>query len=153
MGFRVNQFTEVKVIHNGTIQYSRTDVRDDPEGSAAVNKFQGKVKGTYITNLKVKDTQHFGTADDSRGPLESLFRRMDFKPLVFGTFGESSSKVKAVIDMAVEYGVEHLGRTMAATTVDAVRMALNRRYRAQLSTAVWRGYANLILDRVKYVGT
>ena len=31
-------------------------------------------------------------------------------------------------------------------------MALKRRYRAQLSTTVWRGYANLILDRVKYVG-
>jgi hypothetical protein len=42
--------------------------------------------------------------------------------------------------MAVEYGVGHLGRTTAATTVDAVRMALKRRYRAQLSTAVWRGY-------------
>ena len=24
--------------------------------------------------------------------------------------------------------------------------------KAQLSTAVWKGYANLILDRVKYVG-
>jgi hypothetical protein len=41
---------------------------------------------------------------------------------------------------------------MVATTVDAVRMALKRRYMAQLSTAVWRGYAKLILDRVKYVG-
>ncbi len=53
-----------------------------------------------------------------------------------------STNVKDVIDMAVEYGVEHLGRTMAAPTVDAVRMALKRRYRAQLSTAAWRGYAN-----------
>ncbi len=33
-----------------------------------------------------------------------------------------------------------------------VRIALRRRYRTQLSLAVWRGYANLILDRVKYVG-
>jgi hypothetical protein len=48
--------------------------------------------------------------------------------------------------------VEHLGRMMAATTVDAVRIALRRRYTAQLSTAVYRGYANLILDRVKYMG-
>jgi hypothetical protein len=42
---------------------------------------------------------------------------------------------------------------MVATTVDAVKMALRRRFTTQLSTAVWRGYANLILDRVKYVGT
>ncbi len=55
--------------------------------------------------------------------------------------------------MAVEYGVDHLGRTMAATTVEAVKTALRRRYRTHLSTTVWRGYANLILDRVKYVGT
>jgi hypothetical protein len=149
----VNHFTEIKVIHSGTVQYSRTDVRDNPQGSAAVDNFQGKVRGTYIINLEQKDKDHFGTTDGSRGPLESLFRRLDFGPLVFGTFGECSSNVKAVIDMAVEYGVEHLGRTMAATTVDAVRAALKRRYRAQLSTAVWRGYANLILDRVKYVGS
>ena len=77
---------------------------------------------------------------------------MEFKPLVFGTFGEMSDNVKDVVGMAVEYGVEHLGCTMAATTVDGVRTTLRRRYRTQLSLAVWRGYANLILDRVKYVG-
>ncbi len=85
--------------------------------------------------------------------MESLFRQLDFKPLVFGTFAESSANVNAVLELAVEYGVEHLGRTMAATTVEAVKTTLRRRYRTQLSTAVWRGYANLILDRVKYVGS
>ncbi len=78
---------------------------------------------------------------------------MDFKPLVFGTFAEMSSNVKEVVDMAVEYGVEHLGRTMAATTVDGVKTSPRRRYMAHLSQAVWRGYANLIMDRVKYVGS
>ena len=53
----------------------------------------------------------------------------------------------------MEYGVEHLGRNMAATTLDTVRVALRRRYRIQLSMASWRGYANLLLDRTKYVGT
>jgi hypothetical protein len=149
----VNQFTEVKVIHSGSVQYRRMEVRDDQQGAAAVNAFQKQVRGTYITNLREKDRQYFGSAETTRGPLESLVRRLDFKPLVFGTFGEMSSNVKEVIDMAVEYGVEHLGRSMAATTVDGVRIALRRRYRTQLSAAVWRGYANLILDRVKYVGS
>jgi hypothetical protein len=103
--------------------------------------------------MKEKDRQFFGTAEAAKGPLESLFRRLDFKPLVFGTFGEMSTNVKEVIDMVVEYGVEHLGRSMAATTVDGVRTTLRRRYRTQLSVAVWRGYANLILDRVKYMGS
>ena len=72
---------------------------------------------------------------------------------MFGTFAECSSNVTDFIDTAVDYGVEHLGRTMAATTVDAVRMALKRRYRTQLAIAAWKGYANLVLDRTKYVGT
>ena len=55
--------------------------------------------------------------------------------------------------MAVEYGVEHIGQIMAATTVNGVRTTLKGRYRTELSLAMWRGYANLILDRVKYVGT
>ena len=38
--------------------------------------------------------------------------------------------------MAVEYGVEHLGRTMAATTVDGVKIALRSRYKTQLYLAV-----------------
>ncbi len=49
--------------------------------------------------------------------------------------------------------MEHMGRTIAATTVEAVRMALKRRYRNQLAMAAWKGYANLVLDRTKYVGT
>ena len=91
-----------------------------------VNAFQRQVRGTYIANLREKDRQYFGTAETARGPLESLFRRRDFKPIVFGTFGEMSSNVKEVVDMAVEYGVEHLGRSMAATTVDGVRTILKR---------------------------
>ena len=129
----VNQITEIKVIHSGIVQYGRTDGKDNPQGSTAVDKFQGKVRDTYIVNLKQKDRDHFGIADGSRGPLESLFMQLDFRPLVFGTFGECSSNVKAVIEMAVEYGMDHLGRTMAATIVDAVRMTLKRRYMAQLS--------------------
>ncbi len=35
----VDQFTEIKVIHSGKIQYRRPEVRDNPRGSAAVNKF------------------------------------------------------------------------------------------------------------------
>ncbi len=35
----VNQFTEVKVIHSGTVQNKRPKVRDDQHGAAAVNTF------------------------------------------------------------------------------------------------------------------
>jgi len=103
--------------------------------------------------LHNKDKTYFDTAEGAIGPLETIFRQLDFKPLVFGTFAESSTNVRKFIDTAVEYGVEHMGRTLAATTVDAVRMALKRRYRTHLATAAWKGYANLVMDRTKYVGT
>ena len=64
-----------------------------------------------------------------------------------------SSNLWALIETAVEYGVEHLGKNMGATTVDTVRLDLLRRYKTQLSMAAWRGYANLPLYRTKNVGT
>ncbi len=63
-----------------------------------------------------------------------------------------SSNVVQLAETAIEYGVEHMGRNMAATTVEAVRTTLRRRYKMQLFQAAWRGYANLLLDRTKYVG-
>ena len=107
----------------------------------------------HASNLKKKDQEHFATGAENKRPLETKFRRLDFKPLVSGTFGETSTDVKVVVDMVLEYGVEHLGRTLASTTVDAFRATLRRRYRTYLAVTVWRGYANLILDMIKYVGT
>ena len=65
----------------------RPEVRGGAQGAAAVNAFQRKVKGEYISNMKEKDRQHFGTAETARGPLEGIFRKLDLKPLVFGTLG------------------------------------------------------------------
>ena len=84
------------------------------------------------------------------GPLEILLRHMDFKPLIFGTFAESSPNVNDFVEMTVEYGVEHLGTSMASSTPDVLKVALRRRFRAQLFLAAWRGYANLVLVRSKY---
>ena len=106
-----------------------------------------------MVNLKRKDSVHFGTSEQGRGPLESIFRQIVFKPLVFGSFGEMSSNVVQLVEIVVEYGVEHFGRNMAATTVDTVRTALRMRYMTHLSMAAWRGYANLLLDRTKYVSS
>ena len=98
-----------------------------------------------MVNLKRKDLVHFGTSEGSRGPIESIFMQIVFKPLVFGTFGEMSSNVVGLVETAVEYGVEHLDRNMAATTVDTVRTALRRRYMTQISMATWMRFANLLL--------
>ena len=72
---------------------------------------------------------------------------------MFGTFGEMSSNVVNLVETSGDkYGFEHIGKNMAATTVDTVRTTLRRRYRTELSTAAWRGYANFFLDMMKYVG-
>ncbi len=72
--------------------------------------------------------------------------------MFFGTFGKISSKVQDFVNRAVNYRAEHLGKSMAASTFDMVRQAIKRSHRAHLLMASWRGYANLILDRAKYVG-
>ena len=41
---------------------------------------------------------------------------------------------------------------MEATSLEVVRQSLKHRYKAQLSMASWRGYANLIQDRTNFVG-
>ena len=62
--------------------------------------------------------------------METVFKQIDFKPLVFGSFGEMSKGVKEFIMLAVDYGAEHLERTMAATTVEVVKGALRRQYKS-----------------------
>ena len=69
----IDQFTKVKVIHNGTIQYRKVDVRDNQSGAAAVNMLQGHVKKSYLINLKRRDQVHHGTAVGGRGPMEAIF--------------------------------------------------------------------------------
>ena len=71
----------------------------------------------YLGNLHKKDQTHFATTEGSVGPLEAIFRTLDFKPMVFGTFAEASTNVGEFVELAVEYGMEHMGRTMAATSV------------------------------------
>jgi hypothetical protein len=148
----VDQLIEVKVIHNGCVQYGRPEVRDSQDGAAAVQYFQRQVRKQYITQMKRKGGVHFGIGADDKGPLETLFRQLDFKPMGFFTFGKMSYNVKDFIDLAVDYGAEHLGLTTETSSMDTIHQALKRRYKAQLSIVSWRGYANLILDRTKYVG-
>jgi hypothetical protein len=69
---------------------------------------------------------HFGTTEGTRGPREVIFTQLNFKPFIFGTLVEMSSNVKDFVDMAVEYGVGHLGTSMAATTPDILKVALRR---------------------------
>ena len=103
-----------------------------------------------MVNIKRKDKFHFRTEEGARGPLETIFKHIVFKPLVFGTFGETRSNVRELVEIAVEYGAEHLGRNIAAPTIDVIKATLRRRYRTQLSMAAWKGCANLVLDKTKY---
>ena len=118
-----------------------------------MEKYQRQIRGAYLANIKRKNKLHLHTEEGARGPLETIFSQIVFKPLVFGTFGEMSSHVHDLVEIVVEYGAEHRGRYMAAPTIDLVRATLRRRYRTQLSMAAWNGYANLVLDRTRYVGT
>ncbi len=64
-----------------------------------------------MANLRRNDHAHFRTTEGSRGLLETIFKEILFKPLVFGSFGEMSSNVREMIEITVKYGAEHLGTT------------------------------------------
>ncbi len=55
----------------------------------------------YLGNLHQKDQTHFATAEGSVGPLEAIFKTLDFKPLVFATFAEASTNVGKFLELAV----------------------------------------------------
>ena len=59
--------------------------------------------------------------------MEAIFRQLDFKSPLFEMFAEVSNNVREFLETALEYGADHLRRIIAATTEDAVRMALRRR--------------------------
>ena len=68
---------------------------------------------------------------------------MSFQGLVFGTFGEMSSAVGEMVTLAVDYGVEHLGRAIAAADIDVIRATIRRRHTSRIVMANWRGYARI----------
>jgi len=98
----IDQFTKVKYIHNGIVRYMRHGARNEQQGSVAVNKFQGHARKTYLVNLKRKDSMQFGTSEVGKDPLETIFRQIVFKPLVFVSFGEMSSNVVNMVETSVE---------------------------------------------------
>ena len=64
---RVDQFIEVKVIHNGCVHYGRPDVLDNPKEAAASHYYQNQVRSQYSNRLKRKNTAHCVTNSQSRG--------------------------------------------------------------------------------------
>ena len=63
----------------------------------AVNKFQGQVRKMCMISRHKNDMAYFGTVEGAIGTLEAIFRQMDFKPLVFGTFPECITNVREFI--------------------------------------------------------
>jgi hypothetical protein len=86
-----------------------------PQEVDAVQYFQNLVRAQNITQLKRKNNVNFRTNPTRRGPLKNLFRQMNFKPMVFGTFGEISSNLHDFVNIVVDYGAENLGTSMTAT--------------------------------------
>ena len=56
------------------------------------------------------------------------------------------------VSIAVEYGYKHLGASILASDLDAVKNSIRRRFHTTIAMASWRGYANMLLGRIQYVG-
>ena len=57
-----------------------------------------------------------------------------------------------MVSIAVEYGYKHLGASILASDLDAVKNSIRRRFHTTIAMASWRGYANMLLGRIQYVG-
>ncbi len=78
------------------------DLRDNENGLAALNIFKRGLRTTYKSHLRRKDHAHFGTSKGVKGPLETIFKKLDFKPLVFETFKEISEGGKEVLEIELD---------------------------------------------------
>ena len=150
----VNQLWEVKTIHPKAAggAYEHHTARDNPKGGAAAQRRQKQIWKEYRDKMRQKDQEHFGIQEGAKGPLESIFSQSDFQGLAFGTYGEISSNVRKMVSIAVEYGHKHLGASILASDMEAVKNSIRRRFHTTIAMASWRGYANLLLGRIQYVG-
>ena len=132
-----------------TVQYSTVPAA---VGGAAAQRRQKQIWKEYRDKMRQKDREHFGIQEGGKGPLESIFSQSDFQGLAVGTYGEISSNVRKMVSIAVEYGYKHLGGSILASDLDAVKNSIRRRFHTTIAMASWRGYANMLLGRIQYVG-
>ena len=108
----------------------------------------------YLGNLHKKDQAHFATAEGSIGPLKAIFRNLDFKPLVFvRDIRGGKYQCRGICGASSGVWNRANGHDNGISYVEAVKAAMRRRYMTELTTEAWKGYANMMLDRTKYVGT
>ena len=66
--------------------------------------------------------------------------------------GEASNGLKAFVAMMADTAAERKGRITGAKTRKQAASVLGTRFMVQLSIASWRGRADLVIDRARYVG-
>ena len=123
--------------------YEHHTARDDSTGGAVAQRRQKQIWKEYRDKMRQKDREHFGIQEGGKGPQESIFSQSDFQGLSVGTYGEISSNVRKMVSIAVEYGYKHLGASILASDLDAVKNSIRRRIHTTIAMASWRGYANI----------
>ena len=86
------------------------------------------------------------------GPTGEHLQPERFQGLAGGTYGKISFNVRKMVSIAVEYGYKHLGASILTSALDAVKNSIRRRFHTTIATASWRGYANMLLGQIQYVG-
>ena len=140
---------EVKTINPGRC-YDRADVRHGRARAVQVREQQ--LPGHYEAAALTKDREWFGVTQPEVGPMRTVLRRHRFAGLVVGHVGEASNGLKAFVAMMADTAAERKGRITGAKTRKQAASVLGTRFMVQLSIASWRGRADLVIDRARYVG-
>ena len=110
--------------------------------------------------MRQKDREHFGIHWRARGqPGEGRahWRASSARAISRGsplarTVKSAPMFGRCMVSIAVEYGYKHLGASILASDLDAVKNSVRRRFHTTIAMASWRGYANMLLGRIQYVG-
>ena len=122
----------------------------------AVDVKEQKLPGQYLQKAREKDQLWFPeqTGEGRRGPLEACVASYSMAGFVFGHMGEASRGVREFLNMCADVGSreESIARTVGATSQEAVKSTLIRRFRQKIGLTAWRGTADLLLNRIQYLG-
>ena len=103
--------------------------------------------------MRQKDREHFGIQEGGKGPLESIFSQSDFQGLA-----PLARTVKSA-PMSGRWSASPLSTDTSTWALLSLRLTWMQS-RTQLGVvsiptiamASWRGYANMLLGRIQYVG-
>lgn len=139
---------DVKTIHMGNGHYTSTRARDEQSG--AVNHREAAVWPAYLASARQLDRDH---SPPGTTPIEQLLRsHTPTRGLIFGSYGEASDDVHALISITADLVAARMWGVAGARSQAEMRSILVSRGRRRVGVSVVQAMARHRLARAPYIG-